>query len=344
MTNKEKLLAVLLVLLVSLMTSVCEGQCSSKAKVIRLAHNSQANENDVLHYTALRFKELVEEKSSGKLTVQIFPNGQYGGEREIFEACTFGTTDMTFSSNANIGSFVPAAIAVDLPFMFSNDKAVDAALDGPAGQAILDAMNSVGVQGLAYGEIGFRHFVTNKKGIYNINDLAGMKIRVIENEMVVSAYKALGANPVPMAWAESLTGMQQGTVGGMDIPISMIYGFKFQDLAKYTSLVGMFYNAGVFTINQAFYKGLTQEQRAIIKEAAREAAKKGREFNRTKESKWLESLREAGMKIITPEEIDLNSFRSDGIEKIYNDYAAKIGGTYVQDLREAANAAGKNGK
>lgn len=347
----KKLFALVLTLAMVLTLTACSDQqtpdntpddsaANGEVLTIRLAHNSTTDENDTYHYMALAFTEKLEELSGGTMTTEIFPNGQYGGEREIFEATEFGTTDMSVMTNGNIGMFNAPNYAIDLPFMFADSETAWEALDGPAGQAILDSMEAVGVKGLAYGEVGFRHMVTNKHGIKTKADFSGLKIRSLENEMYVSTYTSLGANATPLAWTEVMSGLQQGTIDGLDIPLAIIYTQNFQDLADYLSLTGHFYNCQTMCMNLDFWNKLSAEQQAWVQEAADYSSDVQRAKLASTESQWIDELEGKGMTVIRADEIDFDSFKTS-LNEIYDSYAKSIGGTYVQDMLDASAAAAK---
>lgn len=320
-------------------TAVASGDYETVT--IRLAHTSQEDPEDPYQYAALYMKEALEERSGGAVTVEIYPNSQYGNEREMFEGVMLGTVDMALMTAANITEFSPAFSAVDLPFLFASSEAAWEALDGPAGQAIGATLEELGVKGLAWGETGFRQMVTNGHGIRTPEDFSGMKVRSVENSIYVDAYSAWGANPSPLAWSETLTAFQQGAIDGFDVPISIVYGSSLFDMAEYCSLTGQFYNGQYYVANLAWLEGLSPELQQLIQEVALEAGQAEREFLKANEEQWLAVCEENGMEIIRSDEIDLEAFQS-AMADIYQKYAEEIGGTYVQDLQAAANAAAAN--
>jgi tripartite ATP-independent transporter DctP family solute receptor len=300
---------------------------------IRLGHGNTNDKDDMYNVFSKFFQQYVAEYTNGAARVDIFPNNQLGGDRELFESIQFGTVEMGLMTNANIAVFVPATAAIDLPFMFPNSKVAHIALDGPAGQAIGDELIKVGVKSLGFGEAGFRHLITNKNGVKNIDDLKGMKIRVIENPMYLSTYQVLGANPVPMAWSECPAALQQRTIDGLDLPLSIIYSQNWDKLAEFISLTGHFYNATHLVCNADFFESLGEHKEAVQR-AARDAASAQRKQLLELESNWVDGLAERGMKVIRTDAIDLAAFRAI-VEEIYDQYSKTMGGTFVQDLQKA---------
>jgi tripartite ATP-independent transporter DctP family solute receptor len=245
---------------------------------------------------------------------------------------------MSSISNASIGVFSAPAIAVDLPMMFPSKEAAYKALDGAAGKAIIDAIEAeTGVKGLVFGEAGFRHMITADTPIRNVADMGGLKIRVMQNEMYVNTYKAIGANAVPMAYGEVLTALQQKTIDGLDAPLQMIISGGIHNVGKAVSLTGHFYNALQLIINKAFFDGLTAQQQEWITTAAKNAGPLQREVLKAREGAWIDDLKAAGVTVVLENEIDLSDLDAKLVD-IYATYTKQIGGTVVQDLSAAARA------
>lgn len=167
---------------------------------LSIGYTTAANENDPYHFTASRFKEIVEKNSNGRITVNLYASSQLGSEPEMWEGMQIGTCDMAVMTNAYVSSYVRANGALDLPFIFTDLDQAREVLDGEFGQALIDNMEGTGVTCLAYSEGGFRQLCTKKAGIWTPEDLKGMKVRCMETKIYLSAYEALGVNATPMAW------------------------------------------------------------------------------------------------------------------------------------------------
>ena len=197
-----------------------------------------AAENTSENESFLKFKELVEERSGGAVTVDLYPNQQLGGDREYTEAATQGNVTMGGPSTANIAPFVPAMNAFETPFLFSDRETVYAALDSEAGQALLDSLESAGLKGLGYFENGFRQLTTNKE-INSLADLKGLKIRVMENEVHLAIWEALGTNPSPLAFGELYSALQQKAFDAQENPAELIYNTKFYEVQDHVYLTNL---------------------------------------------------------------------------------------------------------
>ncbi len=314
------------------------GAKAADPLVIRLAFEVPAVPENQYNELSIQFKEQVEKISGGAIRVEVFGDGQLGTERENFEAVQMGTLEMSTISNASIGVFAAPAIAIDLPMMFPSKEAAYKALDGAAGKAIVDAIEAeTGVKGLAFGEAGFRHMITADTPIHNVADMNGLKIRVMQNEMYVNTYKAIGANAVPMAYGEVLTALQQKTIDGLDAPLQMIISGGIHNVGKAVSLTGHFYNALQLIINKAFFDGLTAQQQEWITTAAKNAGPLQREVLKGREDAWIGDLKAANVTVVLPDAIDLSDLDAKLVD-IYDSYTKQIGGTFVQDLSAAARA------
>jgi tripartite ATP-independent transporter DctP family solute receptor len=175
---------------------------------------------------AVKFTELVKEKTDGAVEIQIFPSSQLGNQRDLIEGLTFGTVDMTLTSTAVLGNFLTEAAVFDLPFIFRDIPHAYKALD-TVGMEICKPLEKRGIKVLAMFENGVRHMTNNRNPIRKPEDVKGLKIRVMEQPIYIEMMKVLGASPTPMAFGELFTAMQQGVVDGQENPAAHIYTSRF---------------------------------------------------------------------------------------------------------------------
>src|SRR6056297_1584126 len=195
--------ALIVLLAVCLSVALVAPVAMAKGTNIKIAH--VVNEKDAFHVCALKFKEIVEERTDGEVKVTIFPNAKLGDERTLLENMKMGVVDAGVITSGPIINFIPEFGVFDLPFLFRSPEHAYAVLDGPIGKDLLAKMEEQGWKGLAYGERGFRNLTNSKHPVAKPADLEGLKIRLMENPVYVDTFKALGANAVPMAWTETLT-------------------------------------------------------------------------------------------------------------------------------------------
>ena len=156
-------------------------------------------------------QELLEEYSEGEMTLDIYPNSQLGNERDMMESVGLGVQEMCLVSTGPIPNFVSDFAVLDMPYLFEDAQDAYDKLDGEVGQSLLDQLGTQRIKGVGYWENGFRQLTNNDKVIEKPEDLAGVKIRTMENRVHIASYEALGATATPMAWSEIFTALSQGT-------------------------------------------------------------------------------------------------------------------------------------
>lgn len=256
---------------------------------------------------AEKFKEIVETRSGGDVTVKIYHSASLGSETEILQQIQMGSVQMGVITLGPIDAFVPEVDVVAFPFLFKSYEQVDQVLDGPLGAEILKRMESAGFKGLAFTENGFRHLTNRVRPVHTVDDVKGLKIRVMESTLHKELWRALGANPTPMAWP-IYTELEQGTIDGQENPLWVAWTYKLYEVQKYLSLTGHVYSAHAVLANLDWFNGLPEAIRNLLAEAAREAARYERNWNRSNEADFLAKLKEAGM--IVDEHPDIDSFRA----------------------------------
>ncbi len=296
---------------------------------LRLAH--VVNEQDGFHIAATKLEELVEERTDGKVNIEIFPNASLGDERTLLEGMQIGTVDMGVITNGPVANFVEEMAVFELPFLFPSPEAAYSVLDGPIGQELLDKLADVNLKGLAYAERGFRNLTNSERAVNSPEDLDGLRIRVMENPVYTDTFRELGANAIPMAWTEALTAMQQGTIDGQENPVNVIHSFKLDETQNYMTLSRHTYAPAIFVMGMPAWNQLPEAAQAVLEEAAQAAAEHERQVNANMEAEQLAALREAGMEINdTP---DMEAFQA-AVVPVYEKYGEQFG-DYLPRIQEA---------
>jgi len=267
------------------------------------------------------FEEELNRLAPGRFKVQHFPGGSLGGEREMVESLQLGTLQMSITGTAIIGNFVPEMMVMDIPFLFRDSAHARNTLDGQIGKDLLNKFNQKNLVGLTFGEIGFRHITGNKKAIKSADDLRGLKIRTMENPVHLAAFRALGAQPTPMAWTEVMTALQQGTIDGQENPISIIVSTKLWQTQKYMTLSRHVFTPIAFTMSGAFFTKLSSSDQDIVRKAAINGRTTNRQYIDQVEKSGLDEIRKNGMQITT--EIDTADFQKK-LEPVYKQYGEKF--------------------
>ena len=296
----------------------------SKEKItIKLAHVEP--ETRSLHQACVEFKNYVENETEGQVVVEIYPNGQLGGDRQAIEGVSLGTIQMTAAASAVMSGYDPKFGVLDLPYVFKTREASYKACDGELGEKLNAALPSLGLRGLGYNDNGLRHITNNVRPIYEPKDLKGIKIRVMENPVYVDMFRAVGANATPMNFGEVYTALQQKTVDGQENPASLIYASKFFEVQKYLSLTGHTYSFNILLINDAFFQKLPSDIQKVITEGAQKYLRdRQRELEASQETDFIAKLKQAGMKVneVSPEGIQKFV---DAMKPVHEKYEKQLG-------------------
>jgi tripartite ATP-independent transporter DctP family solute receptor len=250
-----------------------------------------------LEQGAAKFAEIAAAKSGGKIKVNVFPGGTLGGDQATVSALQGGTVEITVLNSGILASQVKDFEVYDFPFMFANAKEADAVVDGPFGQKMHAKLGDKGIVGLAYWELGFRNITNGRKPINTVEDIAGLKLRVIPNAINVDWVKALGANPTPMAFPEVYAGLESKAIDGQENPLSVILANKFAEVQKHLAITNHQYNPQSFIFSKKVWDGLSADEKKIVGEAAVEAGKFQRQVNRDAAASQLDQLKKAGMQV-----------------------------------------------
>lgn len=279
------------------------------------------------------FKKYIEEQSEGRIKVELYPNGQLGGDRQAIESVMIGTVEATIPAVAVLSNFEPKFQVFDLPFLFETKAAAYRALDGEVGKMLADSLPE-GLKILVYAENGFRHITNNVGPIHSPDDLKGLKVRTMENPVHMATFKAMGANPTPINFGELYTALQQGTIDAQENPIPLVYTSKFYEVQKYYTLTGHFYAATVIAINDVFFNSLPEDLQQIVQEGANLYRDEQRKLSQQQDIEMLEKLKEAGMKINTISEEERQAFVK-ATQPVYEEYEEIIGADLIEMARQA---------
>ncbi|BDT73362.1 hypothetical protein os4_29110 [Comamonadaceae bacterium OS-4] len=278
-----------------------------------------------------KFASAVEAKSGGKIKVQLFLNGALGSDQATLSALKGGTVEMAVMNSGILASEVKALEVFDFPFLFANEKEADAIVDGPIGQKMHAALADKGIIGLSYWELGFRNITTGKKQITKVDDIAGLKLRVIPNAINVDWVKALGANPTPLPFPEVYAALEQGAIDGQENPIAVIAANKFWEVQKNVALTNHQYNPQSVIFSKKVWDTMSPAEKKIIDDSADEAVKAQREANRAALNNNLELLKKNGMTISTLPAAEIAKLR-EKMKPVIEKHSAALG-TVVADVQ-----------
>jgi tripartite ATP-independent transporter DctP family solute receptor len=282
-----------------------------------LKFGTTVNEQDSFQVAAEKFAELVKEGTNGAYEIEIYPNGALGDERTMLESMQMGTLDMGIITSGPFVNFTPEMGVLDLPFLFSSSEEAYKILDGDIGKELLTKLEGSKLKGLAYAERGFRNLTNSKKPVAAAADIKGLKVRVMQNDVYIASFNALGVNAVPMAWTEALTALQQGTIDGQENPINVIYSHKLWETQKYCTLTRHAYASAIITMSLDLYNKLPADVQKVFTDAAQGAAEYERNWDAENETSQLQEMKDNGMEVI--ENPDVDSFKA-AVQSVYDQY------------------------
>jgi len=306
------------------------AQNTSGQKItIRFGHGSA--ESNARHQAALKFKQMVEERTNGQIVVEIFPNEQLGSEATMLQSVQSNIIEMTAGGSGIFASYNPQISILDLPYAFESFEQAWKVLDGDFGKKLVEPLIDQKIRVLAYWENGFRQITNNKGPIEKPEDLKGMKIRVPTIPYYVKTFEALGANPTPIAFGELFQALEQRIVDGQENPLTNIYNSKFYEVQKYLSKTNHLYGPLPLAISEDFWQTLSQEHQQIIQEAALEAAQFHRQAIVEDDKRLREELEKEGM---ISNDVDIEPFK-EATKSVWEEAEKEFGKEFVDEFRKA---------
>jgi tripartite ATP-independent transporter DctP family solute receptor len=247
-------------------TGVVASADTTIAADYELRVGSYAPEGDVIDQTLQRFKEEVEKRSDGRVEVTIFRNNTLGSNREVLEMVKIGAADFVVAGAPHVSNFAPVLGAVSFPYLWKDGDTMLEVLDGELGDQLIASAEAQadGLKVFAWWETGFRHVTNNRQPIMTPDDVKGLKIRTVPTPVQVAFWKALGAIPTPMGWAEVMPALQQGVIDGQENPPAVVYPYKVYEFQKYYSLTGHSNEPTMFVGSKANFEALPEDLQQVI--------------------------------------------------------------------------------
>src|SRR5262249_22818298 len=218
-------------------------------------------------------------------------------DTQMQQALIGGAQEMMVGSTSTLVGISKEMALWDTPFLFNNTTEADAVLDGPIGQKVLDKLEPKGLVGVAYWENGFRNLTNSKRPVQKLEDLDGIKLRVMQNHVYLDSFKTLGANAVPLPFSELFSALETGTVDGQENPYNTILSSKFYEVQKYLTISNHVYTPFIVTASKKWWDGLSKDEQKILSDAAKAARDFERKDTREEGAKALADLKAKGMKV-----------------------------------------------
>jgi TRAP-type transport system periplasmic protein len=266
-----------------------------KPRLIRFGYglNEQSNQGRA----AKEFAAAVEKNSGGKMKVRAIGAAALGPDVQMQQALIGGAQEMMVGSTATLVGITKEMALWDTPFLFANSKEADAVLDGPVGQKVMDKLQEKGLVGLVYWENGFRNLTNTKRPVTKLEDLDGIKLRVMQNNVYLDSFRLLGANAVPMPFSELFSALETKTVDGQENPFNTILSSKFYEVQKYLSVTNHVYSPWIVLVSKKWWDGLSKDEQKVLLDAAKTSRDFERKDTREEAGRALADLKAKGMQI-----------------------------------------------
>jgi tripartite ATP-independent transporter DctP family solute receptor len=275
-------------------------------------------------YAAMeKFEQYVESATNNSIEVTVYPSNQLGSDQEALEQIKFNAVQMNLPSPAVLGNIVKDFNILTLPFIFPTEEIANQVVDGEWGQELSSKLDKAGYVGLGYGNFGFRHVTNNVRPIHTLEDFKGLKLRTMQNKAHLDAFRALGANPTPMAFSELFSSLQQGVVDGQENPYTNIYSQRLYEVQKYVSDTGHVYSWVVFVVGKKFYDGLTEQEQTALQEGAKIAINHMRSAVKDTDAQSLQNMIDAEL-TYTPIDPAVKAEILEKVAPVVQEYADKI--------------------
>lgn len=310
-------------------------------KTIRYAHFQPAALDQPKHAAALAFKSHVESATDGSVEVEIFPASQLGTGSEVMEGLQFGTIQLGVVHDGPIGSVFPPFQVFQIPYAFPNQTVAWRVLDGPFGDEVAEAMREeTGIRLMAYADNGIRHFTNDVRPIESPADMEGLRIRVQPSPVFQRLVESLGASPTVIAWPELPGALAQGVVDGQENGVTNILAADLYENQGHVSLDGHVYSLHAYMMNDAFYEGLTDAEKAAVEEGIEIAKWIHRGMTAAQDANAATILSEVGMEVtaLTPDQVA--AFRERAQDPVAEWVASEAGQEWVDGLFAAIDEDG----
>lgn len=279
---------------------LCAAPASAQ-KVLELNIGHGISTSSHYHAAATKMAELVAQKSGGTMKLNIFPNSQLGGEVKMLQSLRTGTQDLIVIGEAPLESFAKEFTVYSFPYLFTSLQQANAIVQGPVGQEMLGLLPKHNLIGLNFISSTERNVFTNGKTVEKVEDMKGLKVRVIQGPGYVKAYQAMGAQPTPMAWSELYTSLQNGTVDAGENSPDTFVADRFIEVSKTFTVMRVIYMPALIIMSKARHDALTPDQQKVIRDASAEAATFATAHYKKDYDDSMAAIRKSGVKVFEPD-------------------------------------------
>lgn len=276
-----------------------------------------------------KFAELVNTYTKGNVKVQAYHSGVLGSDEKQLQAAQAGTQELYIGTLAPLSTRVKEVQVWDLPFLFANEKEVYAVLNGPSSKKIFQAIEPSGLVGLTWTGMGFRNLSNSKRSVTRVEDISGLKVRVMTNPVALETWKTLGANATPMAFAEVFPALEIKALDGQENPLLHMYANKMHEVQKHISLTNHVYTPVALVASKKFWDSLTPADKEGIQKAATEAGALQRKLLDDGNADVIAKFKAAGVTVDAVPPAELAKIQ-DKVKPVMAKFAPQIGEEFVK--------------
>lgn len=311
------------------------AMASAGPKVIKIAHPNVPQHP--MGQCFEKFKELVEQRSDGSFRVDVYDSSKFGNFDSVVQGLQYNMLQMGSASTPNLSPFSDSFLIYDLPFLFPDYESTDLITDGPIGMGAAKALESSGIIGLGYIEIGFRNLWNNQKVVKTMADAKGLKIRSTPSKAHIATLRSLGMNPTPISWGEVYTALQQKTVDGIDIDLNLAWFNNFPEVNNNVTIVNSLYSPHLVMMSKKFLNSLSADEKKMVLDTFQEIKLYERKLIREGEKEILEKLADKGVTVTTlsPEE---RAEWAKATSVVYDQFEKRIGKELIEKARATISA------
>ena len=301
-----------------------------KPHLIRFGYglNEQSNQGRATKV----FVDEVDKLSGGRMKIRAFGAASLGSDVQMQQALIGGAQEMMVGSTATLVGITKEMALWDTPFLFNNVQEADAVLDGPVGTKVKTKLEEKGLVGLVYWENGFRNLTNNKRAVAKLEDLDGIKLRVMQNNVFLDSFKTLGANAIPLPFSELFSALETKAVDGQENPFNTILSSKFSEVQKYLTVTNHVYSPWIVTVSKKFWDGLSPAEKKVLMDAAVKSRDFERKDTRDEAAKALADLKGKGMQINELSATEVGRMR-DKLTQINTSIASNVGADVWQETQ-----------
>lgn len=302
-----KWLNIILLVILSIGILFVSGNAEEKI-ILKLGHHH--NVGGQVDNLCNKFKELAEEKSNGRLQIDIFPGGQLGQEKEAIEGILMGTLQLTVVTSSFFANIADGFGLDALPFMYNSFEQVTKVFsDSEVGKELEKNLIEKDGRILGWFIFGSRNMLLVEKEVKTLDEIKGLKMRSPENDIWIEMFRSLGCRPTPITWGEAYTALQTGLVDGMESPIAMTIDMKFHEVTKYCLLTHHMWGAMNLIVNEKLFENLPKDMQDVVIYAGKEAVNHANQLAIKEQGDAVEWLKNYGMKFIELPQEEWKKFR-----------------------------------